>query len=148
MTIKELLEVSKRIVQLTITIRENGCGLYIYRYDIAPHIKVYQSYPNERYKLEPKERLDLKRRDPVYPSPTTFWAIDPKDAKEVHDLEIAEVFFTPASYPWLYKENSMRMATRADITAYPKGWAKPIEVAENNNIAGQMDITDFLGSKT
>lgn len=142
MTIKELLDVAPYIVQLKIEIRDNG--RYVYQYDIAPYVQVYSGYPNGGYKLEPKERLDLNRRDPIYPQPVTFWAIDPRKAKEVQDLEITEVRFITPSSSWLYENKSMGISC-AWITAYPRGWAKPIEVSEHTDvIAGQMNIADFI----
>ena len=148
MKIKELLDVAPEIMQLKIEIRENGAGRYIYKYDIAPHVEVPQSYPYARYKLEPKERLDLKTQDVNCPFPATFWAIDPHKAKEIYDLEISRVAFGKPMLSWLFKEYGSWVSC-AHITAYPKDWVKPIQVSEHTDaIAGQMDIKDFLGGET
>lgn len=140
MTIRELLEVAPNLLELNIEIRNNG--RYVYRYCIAKHVQVHQSYPYERQFVDDGERWDLKQRGTL-PFPTTFWAVDPREAEEVQDLEIERVEFTHLNYSWMYKEK-LSWASCAYVTCYPRGWAKPIEVApQTNSLKGQMSITDY-----
>lgn len=141
MKIRELLEVAPNILELEITIRNNG--RYVYKYHVAKHVKVYQSYPYERQFVDDGERWDLRTRDINCPFPTTFWAVDPREADEIQELEIDYVNFTHLSYSWLYKDVSS-WASHAVVTCYPKGWTKPLEVSPQiSTLKGQMSITDY-----
>ena len=141
MTIRELLAVAPKLLELDITVRDNG--KYVYAYRIAKYVKVEQSYPYERQFVTEGERWDLKQRSYVYPFPKTFWAVDPREADEVQDLEIERVDFTSLSMSWLYKDVKS-WGSQAVVACYPKGWAKPIEVAPQvSSLKGQMSITDY-----
>ena len=139
MTVGELLAVSPRIVQVDIEVRANGDGQFIYKYAIAPYIQIYSGYPSAKYNLDPKERLDFKKNT----FPATFWAIDPRKAKEVLDLEIKRVTYSTAFHSYLYENSDVNNYTCATIKAYPKGWVKPIELDIKADLKNQMSIFDF-----
>lgn len=148
MTIGELLEVTTGLVELDITIRDNG--RYIYRYKIAPKVQVAQSYPRAREILTDGEVFKTKTRDSVYPLPITYIAKDPHDApKEVKALEIKEMRFTRAIYWFNHYEYNGKPSggyeSQADIICYPKDWAKPLEQETTADLKDQISIFDFEG---
>lgn len=141
MTINELLAVAPNLVELNITIRDHG--KYVYRYAIAQFIKVYQCYPYERQFVTEGEHWDLTERGRGGGFPATFWAVDPRQAKEIQDLEIERVEFSKPSYSWLYKDRG-GWESRAVVTCYPRGWVKPLEVSPQvSTLKGQMSLEDY-----
>ena len=143
MTVGDLLEVAPEIVEIEITIRDNG--KYIYRYVIGEYVEIHQGYPEHNHDLEIGERIETKTRDYIYPFPATFWAIKPhKASKDIKALEIYDIKFTSNMISWKYKNYKHSWRSKAYITCYPKGWTKPQETKTDQQIAGQMDITEFL----
>lgn len=146
MTVGELLEVTPELVEVQITIRENG--RYIYRYFIGEHIRVPQGYTEFKYEPEIGEKFESKEQG-LYPFPAMFWAVSPhKASKDIKNLEISDIkFATGAFMSWKYKENNISWQSKAFITCYPIGWTKPSETKANikeDAIEGQMDITEFI----
>lgn len=102
MNIKDLLDIAPQIVQLDVTIRNNG--RYNYKFVLGEHIFVYAGYSKpdicRLYRPEKGEKLVFDKNQ----LPATFWAVNPRQVKEILDLEITDIRLTRPEKSYLYEK--------------------------------------------
>lgn len=140
MTVGELLEVFHYCVMVDITIRDNG--RWVQGYKIGENITIGRSYlgneePSIMKKGEVRDVTSHNNRLPLLfmNKPVS------KMPKNLLDLKVQDVIPRRA---WQCGYSSEKIEHCLDITCYPEGYIPVPVMTEDDELEGQMKITDYL----
>ena len=164
MTVRDLVECSLFLKNMEIVVRENGGGKWLQGFRIGKDASIYPleacaEHREERglfgtdyYKLKEGETVEVKRWT-WQTVPIKVMCIEPKKApKEILDLVVKD--YQPRHIPSLHGEALTHNDFDLDIDCYPPDQAEKlavfrevqeIEKKDDDQLAGQMNIEDFLG---
>ena len=170
MTVRDLVECAPELEGMEIVIRENGGGKWIQGFRISKKAQLYpsdvtiehrESYPwidedeLQRHGLDVPEGevVDVKRGSLLCLLPIKVMCIEPKKApKDVLDLEVR--YYLPRNIPTIHGLKLFNNSFSLEINCYPPEkqeklaiYQEVIEKKENEQLAGQMSIEDFLGEE-
>ena len=169
MTVRELIELNQMITDAEITIRKNGALLD--QLNIGPAEGIKPPFPmmvpkEERYignmsKSTKREAYYINKSINVWDDGKDYWQVKPdRIPKKWLELEVYSWEVWPAStavygksrrndYGSSYKNINFH-GQRINITTLPSGevMTVPETKSEEQQIDGQMNITDFLGGTT
>ena len=169
MTVRELIELNQMITDVEITIRKNGALLD--QLNIGPAEGIKPPFPmmvpkEERYignmsKSTKREAHYINKSINVWDDGKDYWQVKPdRIPKKWLELEVYSWEVWPAStavygknrrndYGNSYKNINFH-GQRINITTLPSGEVMTVPEAksEEQQIDGQMNITDFLGGTT
>lgn len=151
MTVGELLDVTPCLVDLVVTIREDGDGKFIQQYQIAPYLVVNSGDRRQGARLKIKEIYDSSN---YKDTPIRYICINPHQIDaNIRNLKICQMDITKPYYQaykkYEYKGYRMRgYESKVYCNCYPEGWV-PIEKKKKSDnvqadLKDQMNIYDFL----